>query len=316
MDVSIVIVSYNTSRLLDECIGSIKQETSCIYEIIVVDNASTDGTRGMLQERHPDVLLIENSGNVGFARANNQGFALARGRYFFMLNPDTVVLDRAIDKLAVFMDDNPDVGICGPRNVGPDGELQYSCDHFPSIWNTFCSYTNLVNRFPGIPLFTRSGMRYWDYAETRDVEKVMGCSILIRSELFRRLGGLDGSFFMYFEETDLCFRAIREGSRVVHFPFAAIVHYGGESSKMRTDEKIVNKTIFSIYLASQYYFYRKNYGLLPMLAARCHDLGFGLALMAKNIFRRDPVSRENRMTKGRALCSGAIAAGIPAMVQS
>src|SRR5208337_1918906 len=158
MDVSVVIVSYNTCRILDECIVSIKRVTTCPYEIIVVDNASADDSCGMLREKHPDVTLIENSENAGFARANNQGFAIAQGKYFFMLNSDTVILDHAIDKLVGFMERSPDVGICGPRNIGRDGKLQYNCDHFPSLWNTFCYYTNLGHLFPKSRLFNRCWM--------------------------------------------------------------------------------------------------------------------------------------------------------------
>ncbi|SPD73163.1 putative glycosyl transferase [uncultured Desulfobacterium sp.] len=307
MDVSIVIVSYNTSSVIDECIESIEKETRCSFEIIVVDNASTDDSCEQIAKRHHNVRLIENRQNVGFARANNQGFEVAQGRYFLMLNPDTVILDNAIDKLIHFMDENPSVGICGPRNVGPNRELQYSCDHFPSIWNTFCSYTNLINRYPNIKLFRRSRMQYWDYAETRDVQKIMGCSLIVRSDLYKHLDGLDNNFFMYFEETDLCFRAIMGGSRVIYVPSAVIMHYGGESSKNQIMNCVINKTVYSYYLSSQYYFYKKNYGYLAMLAIRCLDLCYGLALIAKNTIRRDKVIKTHRIAKGQALCAGAIA---------
>ena len=117
MDVSIVIVSYNTCLLLDECIASVVRETKRPHEIIVVDNASTDDSCTMLRDKYPEVILLQNNCNVGFARANNQGFVLGTGRYFLMLNPDTVVLDGALDKLVDFMDANPYAGICGSRNV-------------------------------------------------------------------------------------------------------------------------------------------------------------------------------------------------------
>jgi len=152
VDISIVIVSYNTCRILDECIASIKQETTCAHEIFVVDNASADDSCQMLREKYQDITLIENSQNVGFAKANNQGFTLASGKYFFMLNSDTVILDGAIDKLFEFMEGNPDVGICGPRNIGRDGKRQNNCDHFPGFWNTFCYYSGLSGFQPLQPL--------------------------------------------------------------------------------------------------------------------------------------------------------------------
>ena len=306
MVVSIVIVSYNTCRILDECIASIKRETAVSYEVIAVDNASHDGSCGMLKQKYPEVTLIENNDNAGFARANNQGFAAARGKYFFMLNSDTVILDGAIDKLADFMEKDSDAGICAPRNVGRSGEVQYSCDHFPGLWNTLCVYSNLVNRFPKVKMFRRSRMQYWDYCAVRDVERVSGCSLMIRSELFRRLGGLDSNYFMYFEETDLCYRVIREGWRVVYLPDPAIIHYGGESSVSQTGRRVINRTIYSYYLCSQYYFYRKNYGYFSMAAIRGLDAAYGMALLARNAFRKDRPKREHGLAKGRALCASAL----------
>lgn len=280
MDVSIVIVSYNTSRILDECIVSIKRETTCLYEIIVVDNASADDSRRMLREKHPDVLLIENRDNAGFARANNQGFAIAQGKYFFMLNSDTVILDHAIDKLVEFMERSPDVGVCGPRNIGRDGKLQYSCDHFPSVWNTFCYYTNLGLLFPKSRLFNRCWMRYWDYGGPRDVERMTGCSLLIRSGLYRQLKGLDENFFMYFEETDFCFRAHNAGVRTTYFPQATIIHYGGESSKNCKDGKVI-QTSSTNFMDSQCYYFRKNYGLVPMVAIYSLERLFSMRIVSK-----------------------------------
>jgi GT2 family glycosyltransferase len=306
MDVSIVIVSFNTSKMLDECIVSIKKETTCVYEIIVVDNASTDESCQMLREKYPDVILIENSGNVGFARANNQGFAIAHGKYFFMLNSDTIILDRAIDRLLEFMEQNPDVCISGPRNEELDGTLQFSCDHFPSFWNNLCSYTNLTNKFPSVPVFRRNLMRYWDYSGQREVDKIMGCALMIRAEVYTRLGGLDNSYFMYFEETDLCYRVKRMGYKTVYFPVSRIVHYGGASSKAQKELKVVNTTIASYYYKSQYYFFLKNYGLFSMLAIRALDAAYGVALMLRNVFRADKSKRSLSMAKANALLAGAL----------
>jgi len=306
MDVSIVIVSFNTSKILDECIVSIKNETTCAYEIIVVDNASADESCQMLREKFPDVTLIENSGNVGFARANNQGFAIAQGKYFFMLNSDTIILDGAIDRLLAFMEQNRHVGIVGPRNEELDGILQYSCDHFPSFWNNFCSYTNLTNKFPNVPIFRRNLMRYWDYGGQREVDKIMGCALMIQAELYTHLGGLDNSYFMYFEETDLCYRVKKSGFKTVYFPAARIVHYGGASSKAQKELKVVNTVVASYYYRSQYYFFLKNYGLFSMLAIRALDMAYGIALMLRNIFRADKSKQSLSMAKANALLNGAL----------
>jgi GT2 family glycosyltransferase len=299
MDVSIVIVSYNTCRLLEECIISIKKETTVSYEIIVVDNASVDNTCQMLREKYPETILIENKGNEGFARANNQGFSVATGKYFFMLNPDTVILDGAIDKLVSFMECNPGVGVCAPRNIGKDGQLQYSCDHFPGFWNTFCYCTGLSKFFPRSKIFSRGYMQYWDYGEVRDVERMTGCALLIRAALYKNLGGLDEHYFMYFEETELCLQTAKRGFRTTYFPHAVIIHYGGESSKGASDEEVViSKTVSSYYYPSQYYFFHKNYGWFSMLAMRALDLTYGMFMLLVGITHHDARKKERAITLG------------------
>ena len=203
-------------------------------------------------------------------------------------------------------ENNSDVGISGPRNVGRDGHLQHSCDHFPSFWNTFWVYSNFINRFPKVRLFKRSRMLYWDYAEQRDVDKIMGCSLFIPAALYRQLGGLDNHYFMYFEETDFCYHVKRAGLRIVYFPEASIVHYGGESSQSQNKELVINKTVYSYFFKSQYYFYQKNYGFLPMLAMRFLDGGYGMVLLLRNALRGDREKKKYGLCKGRAFLSGAI----------
>lgn len=306
MDVSIVIVNYNTCRLLDECIESIKRETRCEYEIIVVDNASSDDSCKMIKTKHPDVLLIENAENSGFAKANNLGFARARGRYFFMLNPDTVILDRAIDKLVDFMDNNHDAGICGPRNVGPDGALQHNCDHFPSVWNTLCYYASLGELFPKSRIFNRCWMRYWDYDGVRNVERMTGCSLMIRSSLFREVGGLDESYFMYFEETDFCYQAHLKGKKTVYFPYSCIIHYGGESAKTVKSIPVYNNVCWTYFYKSQYYFFRKNYGLLPTIAIKLLDALNGLKICLLSFKHSNADKKNNNMKIGLFLIKTAL----------
>jgi N-acetylglucosaminyl-diphospho-decaprenol L-rhamnosyltransferase len=301
MDVSIVVVSYNTCNLLDECIFSINKETSLAYEIIVVDNGSTDNSCQMLREKYPEVILIENRKNVGFARANNQGFWIAKGKYFFMLNPDTLILAGAIDKLVSFMKENHNVGICGPRNIGRDGKLQYNCDHFPSFWNTLFYYAALSRIFPKSSLFNRRSMAYWDYGEVRNVERIVGCSLMIRSELYKELNGLDENYFMYFEETDFCYRAYQKGVKITLMPFAEIIHYGGESAIKRKEEFISSNTITAQLFESQYYFYRKNYGYLSEIFIRLLDLTYGLFFWARNKLRKDKHRKFHNVSLGKLI---------------
>ena len=149
-------------------------------------------------------------------------------------------------------------------------------------------------------------MKYWDYSEQRDVERIMGCSLMIRSDLFRDLDGLDNNYFMYFEETDLCYRARKTGYRTVYVPDSRIIHYGGESSKAQKKEKIINTTIMSYHYASQYYFYRKNYGLLPMITVRILDFGYCIALLLRNTIRKDKARRFFNWNKACAILAGVL----------
>jgi O-antigen biosynthesis protein len=304
MDLSIVIVSYNTGELLDACIASIiSRPVRYLYEIIVVDNASCDGTQLLLKDKYPQVVLIENERNIGFARAINQGFNLASGEYYLMLNPDTVVTDDALDKLITYMDENPSVGICGPKNTGMDGKLQYTCDFFPNIWDSFCSYAGLNHLFPGTRLFSRKQMLFWDYADIRDVDKIMGCSLMIRSKIYKLLDGLDENYFMYFEETDLCYRCKKMGYRVVYFPMAMIIHLHGQSSIKTDPDNVVGVTIPKYFYESQYYFFRKNYGILPMLAMRFLDIAYGSLLIIRSRFLSDQNKKSFHVKRGKALLS-------------
>lgn len=319
MDVSIVIVSFNSMSLLETCLTSIRSQTrQSSYEIIVVDNASSDGTGQMLRQKYPWVILIANGYNRGFAQANNQGFSKASGRYFFMLNPDTVILDRAIDRLVAFMEAHPGVGICGPKNVGREGQLQFNCDQFPSVWNSFCSYAGLHSLFQGSPRCSRSQMRFFDYASIRRVDRIMGCSLMIRADLFKRLGGLDDQYFMYFEETDFCYRARRLGYQVVFVPFAVIIHFGGESSQAVAHQPVFYKTVYSYFFRSQYRFYRKHYGFLPMLAIRALDFLFGLAVIVRNILRRNGLEKRKGLQQGQTIVRCSIRGGpvVPESLES
>jgi len=301
MDVSVIIVSYNTMELLDECIISIKSQTSVEFEIIVIDNNSTDNTLEMLTAKHADVIRIENNKNSGFASANNQGIEIAKGKYLFLLNPDTLVLDGAVDKLFKFMEKNSDIGICGPKNFGPDLKLQLNCDHYPGLWNIFVAYFRLGDVFPRMRIFNRNMMRYWSYDSLKEVERMTGCSLMIRRSVMDAVGRLDDRFFMYFEETDICMRVKKIGYKIVFYPDAAIIHYGGQSALQEKKEHIVNTTAMNYYLPSRYYFFRKHYGKITELILRMMDLIYGCLLWVKNVFRGNSAVRTNRLFQAKTL---------------
>ena len=236
LDVSILIVSYNTCALTLEAVASAARETTrSSYEIIVVDNASHDGSAAALAAHPAKPRLITLYENIGFARANNLAAQQARGRYILLLNPDTIVRDGAIDTLVRFAGANPKALIWGGRTLFADGTLNpASCWHRMTLWNQFCRATGLTGVFPKSELFNGEAFGSWPRDTVRQVDIVSGCFFLIGREFWDELGGFDSHFFMYGEEADLCLRAARLGAKPMVTPTAAIVHLGGASEKART----------------------------------------------------------------------------------
>src|SRR5262249_52669728 len=235
--VSIIVVSYRTRELTLECLRSIARETVGVsHEVLVVDNASGDGSAAAIAQEFPDVKLIALDGNVGFARANNIAAGEARGRYLLLLNPDTVVIDRAIDRLLEFAAEHPQARIWGGRTLYADRTLNpTSCWRRMSLWNVFCRTAGLTGLFPRSQLFNSECYGRWDRSTVRDVDIVTGCFLLIERDFWQRLGGFDARFFMYGEEADLCLRAAKLGARPAVTPNATIIHYGGASEQVRSE---------------------------------------------------------------------------------
>ncbi len=232
MDLSIIIVNWNTKDITCDCLRSIYEQTAALeFEVIVVDNASADGSVEQIRNDFPAVQLIANPDNRGFAAANNQGMAAARGRYLLLLNSDTIVLERALEKAVAFADSRPDAGIIGCRVLNPDMSLQRSCFMFPSLLNMTIAAAYLNKFFPGHRFWGRERMTWWQYNEERAVEVVMGAFMLVRRETYEQIGGMDEAFFMYGEETDWCWRSRRAGWQVLFMPEARIIHLGGQSSR-------------------------------------------------------------------------------------
>ncbi len=224
-DISIIIVSWNTRDILRDCLRSVyKQAGDTFFEVILIDNCSADGSADMVAAEFPEVRLIRNAENVGFAAANNQGIAIARGRYVLLLNSDTVVIDGAIAKLVAFADARPDVGIVGCRTLFPNGRLQYNCYLFPSLLNLALSLTRLRKVFRHNRFFGRYRMTWWDYSSVREVDAVAGCVMLVRCRAIDEVGPMAEHYFMYSEDTDWCWRFRRKGWRTMYTPDAVIIH--------------------------------------------------------------------------------------------
>lgn len=240
MDVSIIVVSYNTRQLTLECLDSIRAQTNKVaYEIIVVDNKSTDGSADAIRERFPEVRLIEPESNLGFAKANNRAAELASGRFLLLLNPDTVVLDSAIDHMVQYASDSPESTILGGRTLYADGSLNpTSCWGRPTLWSTYCFAFGLSPLGRYFSVFDRESMRRWRRDTIRTVDIISGCFLLIEREVWNRLEGFDPKFSMYGEDFDLCIRAKMCGIRCVFLPDAKIIHYGSASETVKADQLV------------------------------------------------------------------------------
>lgn len=238
--VSVIIVSYNTREMTLECLRSIVSQThDASYEVIVVDNNLSDGSADAIRDEFPDLNLIALTQNVGFARANNLAAEQARGDRLLLLNPDTVILDRAIDRLIAFADRTPSFHVWGGRTLYGDGSLNpTSCWRRITLWNLTCFALGLTYFARRSPLLNSESYGGWDRDTDRHVDIVTGCFLLIDHDLWAQLNGFDPTFFMYGEEADLCHRARRAGARPAITPSATIVHYGGASDSVPVDKRV------------------------------------------------------------------------------
>ncbi len=233
-DVSVVIVSYESRALLARCLAALAADAgrSATCEVIVVDQASRDGTAAWLEAEHPSVRLVGLAENVGFGAGNNRGAALARGRWLLLLNSDAFVRPGAIDELVRFAESRPHAGVVGPRLLWPDGRLQRSCRRFPTLFRLATEYLYLRKLAPRSRIL--NGFYYGEFAhdEAWRVDWVTGACALVRRELFERLGGFDEAFFLYSEEVDLLYRARRIGAETWFDPAAEVEHeWGGTAGR-------------------------------------------------------------------------------------
>jgi hypothetical protein len=287
-DLSICIVTYKTRALLAECLTSIYQNTrQTQFEIIVVDNASRDGTLEMLRDEFPAARVIANDRNAGFAKPINQALRVSQGRYALLLNNDTLVLPDALDRLVAFADAHPEIGICGPKVLSRDGTLQKQCRRsYATPWDLFCYFTGLSALFPRSPLFARYLMTYRDENETHPADAVSGSCMLIRRAVIEQIGLLDERFFAYQEDADYCFRAQRAGWQIYYYPQAQIIHYAGQGGSRVNPYRSIwewHRSYFLYYrknLAARYLFLFNWFYYLVMIVK------FVTALIV-NLFRRD-----------------------------
>lgn len=229
MVLSIIIVNWNTRELLRRCLESVQIQTTVRHEVLVVDNASCDGSPEMVASDFPDVHLLSNDENRGFAAANNQALARATGHYCLLLNSDTVVLDHALDKMVAFLDSHLEAAAVGCKLLNADHTLQPSAHNFYSTLGSLIE-NRLVERFWKKRSSRTPFLSFWDHSRTRRVDWVTGACLMVRQQVIEAVGLLDEGFFMYGEEVDWQYRMRRSGYEVYYLHESSIIHLGGASA--------------------------------------------------------------------------------------
>ncbi len=259
--VSIILVNYNGSQVVIDCLDSLQNTLQTIaHEVIVVDNASTDGSADLIERLFPAVHLVRQSQNRGFGAGNNRGASLANGEFLLLLNTDTLLTFDILPYLVDLMRQDPTIGIIGPRLLNPDGGLQRSTAPEISIWGECQALKQQFDDRNHRPQIIQQ------FAKMQEVDIVIGAALLIRKCLFEALAGFDERFFMYFEESDLCRRAQTKGWKVVYAPSVALIHLGGYSVSKTPDKLRLE------YRRSQIYYYQKHRPIWEQVILRVYLL--------------------------------------------
>ncbi|MCL5103525.1 MAG: glycosyltransferase family 2 protein [Armatimonadetes bacterium] len=252
---SIAIVNWNTTGLLSVLLASIRRNAPAFgYEVIVVDNASGDLDEALFLVEFPDVQLIRNDENLGYARGNNQAFAAARGDYILLLNPDTEVTEGAIGTLVGFMESHPDAAAAGAKLVRPDGGIDRSVRGFPYPGPIAWEYIGVSKIFPKSRIFGAYRMTYFNYDETAEVDQPMGSCLIISGRALTEVGVFDEQFPVFFNEVDWLYRAKKMGYRVYFTPDAVMIHHGASSTRQVDRRKMSRESHESLIK-----FYRKHF---------------------------------------------------------
>lgn len=292
LDVSVIIVNYNSSNLLDDCLNSLYAKTSDIsYEVIIVDNASTDFNVLDCQKKFPEAKFLLNSTNKGFAAANNDGIQIANGRFMLFLNNDTKFLGNTIKEVFDFAVTKPRPIFVGCQLLNANRSKQESVVSFPSVWNGLTENFFIYKLFPKLSLFNKYFQNERDWVKPITVDVIRGAFMFCDAQAIRKLNGFDQRFFFYSEETDLCYRFKKLGGKTYFLPKSKIIHYGGAAADKILWFKFRQQTIGKI----QYY--QKHFRHIRFIAALIlHFIGLflrgilncsaGLLLFKKNVFMK------------------------------
>ena len=323
-DLSVIIVNWNVRDLLRACLTSLYASPGLIWidptgvaldgpddrsgsaftaEVIVVDNASTDGSAGMVARAFPWVRLVANRDNRGFSGGNNQGIARSRGHHLFFLNPDTEVVGDALRTMLAYMADHPAVGALGPQLRYGDGRLQSSCRRFPSFATALFESTPLAWHWPENPWAQQYHMAEDSGEPVPAVDWLVGAAILTRRAVLDQIGGFDEGYFMYSEELDWCRRVALAGWPIVYLPTAQVIHYEGKSSEQVVAARHIR------FQTSKIRYFRKYHGLVVAESLRVFLLAafaveWGLEAAKWLLGSRRPLRRERLVAYGRLLRTG------------
>ena len=286
-DLSVIIVNYNVKYFLEQALVSLKKAARGLtVEYIVVDNASADGSVEYISQNFPWVELIANPENLGFGRANNIGLKRASGRYLLVINPDTVVGEDALRELIDYMEENPGIGVIGPKILDREGKFELSSRRgLPTPFAAFCKLSGLASLFPKSKLFAKYNLTYLDPDQPCEVDSLQGSFMLIRREVYEKTGGFDEDFFMYGEDIDWCYRISKAGWKVFYQPSAEILHYGGEST-LRSNVN-ARKAFYEAMLL----FVNKHFRKKIPLAVPLINLGIYISYVIDWLNRRLPLLR-------------------------
>jgi len=279
--VSVIIVNWNGKEVLVECLRSLAREAKGVenLQIIVVDNASNDGSLEAVACEFPSVKTLSNKHNVGFAKANNIGLRCASGEYVCLINSDIVVKPGCLKAMCDYMEEHTSVGLLGPQILNSSGTLQPSCKRFPTLWNTFCRALALDSLFGRLSFFSGYLMSSFAHDEIRSVDILSGCFFMARREALNEVGFLDERFFIYAEDKDWCKRFWEEGWEVIYFPYGQAIHHGGKSSS-----KAPLRFFLEMQRAQLQYF-RKHHNKLELATFYLLLLLHQLVRIVPNLFR-------------------------------
>jgi GT2 family glycosyltransferase len=301
-DVSIIIVSFNTRDVLRDCLVSVVEEAKrfCI-EILVVDNASKDGSAEMIEREYPQITLLRSSVNLGFGNANNLALRQARGRYFVLLNSDAYFSPGALAMAIRHMDETPECGLGGCRLIGRDGESQPSARCFHSVIGDAIVLSGLAAKFPKSKVLGRFDRTWANELEPARVDWVPGAFTILRPEMLARIGEFDPDFFLYYEEVDLCLRFKQAGIPVWYWPDIVVIHIGGESSRQLKSLEFSHRSAQVVLwrMRSTLLYYRKHHGW-QVHFARWMEQALYRVTVLRNWFSKDS-KRSIRKTQHQTL---------------